>query len=370
MPNIFDEYFKNDDDEEKTPSQQAAEQVKSEANIFDEYFTQETQVKQQPVQEKPPVEEKKPFISKAVEAVKGFFFGDKETAPVPDERIQESALTVNQQARGSLESTKQEVISYLKDSVSQSSKYREFVSSLDVDNFDDNKRKIQRIVSLPGEFEVTGVQEVGKGIFKHDIETSKYESRKGTDLFNKIKTIEDTIQHTDEATGAISANRGLFKQLYEGIKDFDYVFPSSYTNYQESLDKKHLEAYEKVKNNEEITDDDLVYLNSIRANVFNELTEKGYGTLAADVITGSLSFGAEMTLMKSLAPSVSLGASPALNAIKSDKVRAVVEKIVGNSVQLAVNSQFDIPTMPNICYLPWIMKNGYPIQRKKIYWRH
>lgn len=86
MANIFDSYFNDEDEEEKLPSQKAAEQVKAtttevESSIFSPYFTEEEYKPQETMKE--PEEEKKPsLIERGVSFVKSLF---KKKEPEPQQ---------------------------------------------------------------------------------------------------------------------------------------------------------------------------------------------------------------------------------------------------------------------------------------------
>jgi hypothetical protein len=276
-------------------------------------------------------------------AVKDFFLG---TPPerVPDEQVQEQALRVNEEATQQLQQQKLSIINYYKDVIDPNSNKRLDVFRTDLDNFEQNRRMLEKL-------SVTD--------YKPDVRGKTAGEER--DLWNTLKTIEDTKTQTDEVLGFVSADRGFFNELVTGVKEFKWNFPASYTNYQEWLPKKKLEAYEKYKAGEELSDTDKAYLNATRAEIFNALTDKGYGTLAADVATGTLAFGAEMYLTKMLGADVSPAAT-SLNAISNLTAKRIAAKILGNSVQLAVQSQFDVPMidartaefmLPTVDYEEW-----------------
>ena len=80
MSNIFNNYFNEEDEDEKLPSQEAAEQIKEEkveSTIFSDYFSDEEFKKPEPKVEEPQKEEEKPTLLERgknfISAVKNFF---------------------------------------------------------------------------------------------------------------------------------------------------------------------------------------------------------------------------------------------------------------------------------------------------------
>jgi 2'-5' RNA ligase superfamily len=390
---IFDFSDINDDEDELTPSQKAREQVKAttekkktESQIFDFSDIKDEEPAQSQKIEAP--EEKKSLAQKAggivvgaAERIKNFVVGaPAQSAGEKDQRYatyMEGVIKDNQEVAELSKKAKLELINYFKDNVDPESNWREVVAGLTVENFDEKKGQLEKLAASPNAYKVIGEQEVGKGIFKRKqkIRANEYGNKitgnsqtNPQELFDRIKSLEYAKQDNDEFLGYETTSKGIVRGLIDNLKDFEYkIHPYSANRYQEMIATNQRQAIEKYQKGEPLDDKDLAYIKTFRAKAFNNLVEKGMGDMAADVVTGSLGMGMQMFMDAQLTGNVSGAAAPALAKIPAGKAKTIIEKILGNSVQLAVQSNYNIPSMdartaeymlPTVEYEKWLDENN------------
>lgn len=332
------------------------------------------------VQQIQPVEPPKPTTGQKIKSVaynigtgiKNFFVGkpnDPEDLSFVGESQMNEINKLSHDVFNDSAKLKQEIINYYKDVISPDSELRPLVARFNIENFDEIYPQLQlkNYGKMLKQYEKTGETEVGMGIFKRKQDITKYDRAKEKEFEIRLKTIEDAKEAIQEVTGEKQADKGFLGGVLEGLKNLKYDFSPSANYYKDDIDIARREALEKLQNNEPVSDKDWAYINSYRAEAFNRLVEVGLGDKASDVLVGTINFGGEMYLTKVLAGDVSSSATPLIKAIPSEKAQKIISKIMKNSVQMAVQSQYAVPLidaktaqymLPTVEYEKWLSEGG------------
>ena len=333
MQNIFldayNSYFEEDEEERRKRQQQEKIQQKREEstqNIFLKSYYEKFPVQQdtekvtekeeeinipQPEPEKKSIWEKiKGIFSKAKEEVPKFFLGSDEKTDLEYNAIRD-AYEIQSDVKNRL---KQAELEYEAELSKAPTKYK--------------KEKVE------GYF--------GKRTF---IEEGTQDPEKLKELETRIRLLRDADEGINELVGISRSNKGLFARFADNIKDIKYELPYSAYYSKKAENEYKLSALEKFYSGEELSEKEKSWLAVYKAETINTLTKHGYGDLAADIATGSISLGANMYFTAMLTGDISAGTKPVIDTLPIDKGQGLVSKVMKNSVQLAAQSRYSIPSI-------------------------
>lgn len=304
MPyNIFTE-FNDEDEDELKPSQVAARKQKAKFSIFSDLGSESLKIVEQRKVKKPevikPKEPEKPsFVQKAVKGVKEFLFGKKkEELVTPEGFTDEQYVSLVSTVQGNKVNTQRELEQAEKE-----------LSTL-------QKR--------------LGIHQVGK-----DPEEER--------LLLKTRALKETVQHYDNFITREPARRGVLQEILQGIKD--PVKTLGIDKFWETRVKdQEVQVMQKYERGEELTKDEMVFYNKVRARTLDSYIQKGLGSSVGEVIVNMPAYMMEIAVMSQTAgpegayKNIAQGISN-LTKITVPVAQTIVSKVLTNSVRKAVASQ-------------------------------
>lgn len=290
---------------ERFPAKQDTEVLTTPSRYKDSYKSEEIQPEKKSLWDKV-----KGVFSKAKEEVPKFFVGSDETADL-DYNVIRNAYEVQSDVKKSLKEAELEL-----------------EMELGKTETDYDKKKVE------GYF--------GKRTF---LKEGTQDPQKIKELETRIRQLQNADEGIDELVGITRSNKGLFGRLKKDVKDIKYELSFSAFDTKKEEGEYKLTALEKFYSGEDLTEKEKAWLNVYRAESINTLTKYGYGDLAAGVVTGSIALGANMYFTKVLTGDISAGTKPVIDTLPINKGKDLINKIIGNSVQLAAQSRFSIPAI-------------------------
>jgi len=292
---LITQYFPLEDEEKKKkkPSQIAGEQQKAKSSLIRQYF---------PAKEIPkPVIEKKPtFIEKAkgfLQKAKKVLFTGKEVKKdeqgKPIVSLTEAAEQFDRPTQvGLAEQRKQETIKLLEEAEKEKANIKPFTQ---VDPMVDKR----------------------------------------------ISGLKQAIRDYDEFLGNEQSDQGVVKEFWSAFKKTGMLPDYYVAQYDNELNQ----AVEKSKRGEELTKHEQMYLNQWRASSYQNMIKKGISEEVAAGLAIMPKYGFDIALYGSgVRPATSSLAAQVMN-LPGRVLSTLAPKIIKNSVNLAIASQLNIPSL-------------------------